>query len=243
VLSCLPASLFGPVGAQDADAPFALRVAHSLGGRCVDGRRDDVCAWLARLRCRYQMDARKVPLRAVAGWRVHGGVLAHESGRFFEIIGVSVDAPTREVPRWNQPLVRGIGRGIIGLLCQQRGGVLQFLVRGVLEPGDPTVRVGPTLQCIPHNRSTWPPFLTDVVEAPGDQVRLRTVQSEEGGRFFRDERDCVVVELPPETSCDVPPEYMWMTLGEIKELIACDGTVNIELRSLVACLPAAPLAR
>jgi oxidase EvaA len=68
-------------------------------------------------------------------------------------------------------------------------------------------------------------------------VRLRTIQSEEGGRFYHDERDLVVVELPPDAPVEERPEYMWLTLRELKELIAQDGVVNIEARSLIACLP------
>jgi len=109
------------------------------------------------------------------------------------------------------------------------------------EAGEPTVQVGPTLQCIPHNRHTPPPFFAEIVHAPEGAVHLRTVQSEEGGRFYQDERDLLVVELPADAPCDDHPEYMWMTLGDIKVLIATAGVVNIELRSLVACLPVAQL--
>jgi oxidase EvaA len=237
VLSCLPASLFRVVGGQRPDAPFAVRVAHSLTCDCACERLAEIRAWLLGLRQSFWMEARKVPLRAVSGWHHADGVIAHESGRFFEVLGVSVEAPTREVTRWDQPLVRGTGRGITGLLCQQQDGLLRFLARGVLEPGQPMVRVGPTVQCIPANHRAPPPYLAEIARAPESQVRLRTVQSEEGGRFYRDERDLVVVELAPDAPVEARPEYMWLTLRELKELIATDGVVNIEARSLIACLP------
>lgn len=237
VLSCLPVRCVGPAQSAPADAPFPARVRASLAAPCPGGRASAIRAWLSTLEQRSVMRVRPRPLRDLAGWRYDGDVIAHESGRFFEILGVSVlHAPTREVTHWDQPLVRSRGRGIIGFLCQQRSGILQCLVRGVLEPGAPRVRIAPTLQCIPENHDTTPPFFEDIARPPEHAIRFRAVQSEEGGRFYHDERLLTVVELPADTSVEAPPEYRWLTLGDIKAMIHL-GQVNIEARSLIACLP------
>lgn len=237
VLSCVPFSRLGPAMQPPDDAPFTARVFGSLRTACDESRLTLIEAWLARLQRQFCMTVDRIPLRSVAGWRCDGNVIVHEDGKFFEVLGVSIEAPTREVPRWDQPLVRSVGRGIIGFLCQQREGILRFLVRGLLEPGEPRVRMGPTLQCIPDNHRPMPPFLNEIVHAPEGWLRFRTVQSEEGGRFYHDERLLVVVELPPEVHVETPANYMWMTLREIKEMIARNANVNIEARSLIACLP------
>ena len=218
VLSCLPGGGASAAPWVAGDAP-----AH-------------IAAWLARMREGCALDVEAVPLRDVAGWGYDGESLTHESGRFFEVIGVSVEAPTREVPAWDQPLVRSCGRGVIGFLCQRQRGTLRFLARGVIEPGDPCVRIGPTVQCMSNGHRPPPLFFDEIVHAAKDQTRLRTIQSEEGGRFYHDERLLAVVEVPPDTRVDHPPEFLWMTLDEIKAMIGC-GQVNIEARSLIACLP------
>ncbi len=194
-------------------------------------------AWLAALQRRYWMTANRVPLRSVEDWRLEGDVLSHVTGRYFEVVGISVEAPTREVPRWDQPLVRSVGRGVIGFLCQMRDGALRFLARGALEPGESQVRIGPTLQCIPGNHDAPPPFFDDIVHAPAERVRFRAVQSEEGGRFYHDERTLVAVELPQDAAVDPHPDYRWMTAAELRHMIGQYGTVNIEARALLACLP------
>jgi len=237
VLSCLPVACFGPALPAPEDAPFPARVRGSLTAECDETCLTAIAQWRARLDAQFSMHVRALPLREVAGWQYDGDILAHESGRFFEVLGVSIQAPTREVPAWDQPLIRGRGPGVVGFLCQQRGRTLRFLVRGVLEPGDPHVRVGPTLQCVPDNHRATPLFFDEIVHAPDSHVRLRAVQSEEGGRFYHDERLLVVVELPPDVPLDVPPNFMWMTVREIKEMIGRHGCVNIEARSLIACLP------
>ena len=237
VLSCMPFARIGSAGPASDDAPFSARVLRSLTADCDPGRLQAIRAWLGGLSRRLWMETHRAPLRDVTGWRHEGGMIAHERGGFFEVLGVTVEAPTREVPRWDQPLVRSRGRGIIGFLCQQREGMLRFLVRGVLEPGDPGVRMGPTVQCMRESHTVMPAFVDAIAHAPDSRVRARFVQSEEGGRFYHDERLLLVVELPAEAPVDAPPEFLWMTLRELKEMIRRDGHVNIEARSLVACLP------
>jgi oxidase EvaA len=238
VLSCLPAMCLEPGGDAGEDAPFAARALTSLTMSCTPSTRTGVREWLAGVEARHPMRVDRVPLRAAAGWDYDDEILGHESGRYFEVLGVSVEAPTREVPSWEQPLVRSCGRGVVGFLCQQQGPALRFLARGVREPGDPRAHIGPTVQCVPESHVAPPVFLEDLVQAPESWVRLRTVQSEEGGRFFHDERLLSVVEVPPDVAIDVPPDFRWLTGGELKDMIAGGGRVNIEARSLVACLPA-----
>lgn len=239
VLSCIPFSTIASAGAQSGDDAFPARVLASLTADCDRDHLEAILVWLAGLAGQFVMDVRRVPLRDVAGWRYDGAGITHETSRFFEVLGVTVEAPTREVPRWDQPLVRSRGRGLVGFLCQQREGMLRFLVRGLVEPGDPQVRLGPTVQCIPENHLVMPPFFDAVAHASESHVQVRFVQSEEGGRFYHDERLLVVVELPPDACVDVPPDFRWMTLRDIKEMIRRYGNVNIEARSLVACLPLA----
>ena len=241
VLSCLPVALTGPEAAgssaESTGDEFPSRLVRSLRAHCDEARLLAIDAWLERVQHRRRMTVRPIPLRSVSGWTHDGTVIAHESGRFFEVLGVSVLAPNREVPSWDQPLVRSCGRGIIGLLCQQREGELKFLARAILEPGEPEVRIGPTLQCIPDNHAVLPPFFDEIVHASDAQVRFRTIQSEEGGRFYHDERVLLVTEMPAGTALREPADYLWMTLRDIKEMIARYANVNIEMRSIVACLP------
>ena len=114
---------------------------------------------------------------------------------------------------------------------------MRFLVRAVLEPGVSSMRLGPTLHCIPGNHDVMPPFFAEIAYAAGTRVRFRSVQSEEGGRFYHDQRLLTVVELPPNERIEYPPDYLWMTLRDIKEMILRYGSVSVEARSLIACLP------
>ena len=237
VLSCVPFACAGDATTASDDAPFPARVLGSFTADCGDDRLREIRTWLRQRHDRFFMTTGRIPLRHVAGWTCNGEIISHESGRFFEVVGVSVQAMTREVPRWDQPLIRSVGQGIVGFLCQHSGGVLRFLVRAVLEPGVSSMRLGPTLHCIPGNHDVMPPFFREITHATGARVRFSSVQSEEGGRFYHDQRLLTVVELPPDERVECPPDYCWMTLRDIKEVIVRYGAASVEARALIACLP------
>jgi oxidase EvaA len=96
-----------------------------------------------------------VRLDRLAGWRHDGSTLADDANQIFTVPMVRVEAPDREVVNWDQPLVRGIRRGSVCLLCQRRDGVLQFQLRGSVEPGfAENVQFGPTsMDVVPKQRS------------------------------------------------------------------------------------------
>jgi oxidase EvaA len=63
-----------------------------------------------------------------------------------------------------------------------------------------------------------------------------TRQSEEGARFFREEHVHRILMLPAGFHLDIPPDYRWMTVNEIRFLLDLGEQVNSCSRSILACL-------
>ena len=59
------------------------------------------------------------------------------------------------------------------------------------------------------------------------------MQSEEGGRLFRTRTRHLVVECG---YVEPGPGHRWLTLGQLEALVAHGHAVDIEARSLLACL-------
>jgi dTDP-4-oxo-alpha-D-xylose 2,3-dehydratase len=120
--------------------------------------------------------------------------------------------------------------------------VLHLLARADLRPGyRDVVELGPTVQCTPANLAGPPqrgPAYLDLVLSGEVATRFDVLQSEEGGRFHRAVTRHLVVEADERMPLDVPPEFVWVTLNQLKRLIRSSYQVNIEARSLVACLHA-----
>ena len=129
--------------------------------------------------------------------------------------------------------------GRVAFLCQRRAGVLQVLVQARAEPGFiDGVELGATLQLSPGNYlrpADLPPF-AGYLDAPDAWVRLRAPQADDGGRFYHDEPEHLVIELPEDEAVDLPPRYRWMTLALLQRMMRRGYNVCIEARSLMACL-------
>lgn len=200
----------------------------------------EVSSWLTELKTTRRLSTERIALDDLEHWVESETEIRHESGQHFAVIAVDVEAGTREVVRWTQPLLEHFGHGLVGFLTQKIAGTLHFLVRASLEPGNrDLVEIGPTVSCAnPEARSGTPAaprFLDAFLGAAPEAVRYRAVQSEEGGRFYHFQNRYVVVELPPEERLEIPEDFLWMTLGQISDLLP-HGYFNIEARSLISCL-------
>ena len=201
-----------------------------------------VLSWLTQLKCQVEVNARLLPLNEVAGWGLTNDVVKHESGAFFSVVGVEVTASNREVAGWCQPLIYSVDGGIIGLASQVREGVLHFLIQGRVEPGlIDIIELAPTVQCTPVNylngtHSPLPAFVVMFQHESQVQVRFDSTLSDEGGRFYHSQQRHLVIELDAGLNVELPPNYCWMTLRQIQECAQFSNLVNIELRSILACL-------
>jgi oxidase EvaA len=198
---------------------------------------DHVISWLTELKATADIRVQTLPLASLPGWSRDEFSIHRDDRRYFEVIGIAVEADSREVGGWCQPIVRPVATGTTGFLVQQIEGALHFLVHARMEPGIfDMFELAPTVQHIPGNDLPDAPLLDYFARARADQVRYEATQSEEGGRFFHYQNRNMVVELPPGEQLPLPPGYIWMTLGQIHEFLRYNNYFNIEARGLIACL-------
>jgi oxidase EvaA len=243
VLSCLPftgadvPAAYGPAGPA-----FHAALARSFGAE--EGSlhpMEDVLSWITDCRTRAELTTRPIPLREVRGWRRENGRISHETGRFFDVIGVDVAAGGREVAGWTQPMIEPHGTGVVAFLAADLGGVLHVLVHARLEPGYlDVVELAATVQSTPDSYEVLPAvarprFLDDVLHARPGRIRYSTILSEEGGRFYHARNRYLIVEAEPDPGLE-SADHRWLTLHQLASLLKHSHYVNVQARSLVACL-------
>ncbi len=246
VLSGLPASEW-ETSARSTD-PDSFRATVAASARPdARGLHDDVAlySWLTEIRADGRLDRVPVPLTQVKGWVHDEDRIHHEAGRYFSVIGVGVQADSREVSSWSQPMIQPSSRGVVAFVSKRIGGVLHLLVQARTEAGTrDTAEVGATVQCAPANHAHLPheerpAFLDHVLSAPSSKVRVDVVHSEEGGRFYHAESRYLVVE-DDDFPTEVPDRFMWVTLRQLMALVRQGGQVNVEARNLLAALRLIP---
>ncbi|MER6362668.1 NDP-hexose 2,3-dehydratase family protein [Kitasatospora sp. NPDC001527] len=203
----------------------------------------DLLSWITEARTRYEPHAERIPLDKVLHWRRSGDRISHESGGFFSVIAVDVQAGGREVRSWSQPMIAPHGTGLSAFLTRRVEGTLQALVHARMEPGYTDVlELAPTVQCTPENytrlpAAARPPLLDRVLAAPPERVLFDSVLSEEGGRFYHARNRYLVLDAGPGLrESDLGPDYRWIPVPELAGLIRHSHYLNVEARTLIACL-------
>lgn len=202
-----------------------------------------VSRWLDEGRRGGTLSARQVPLDAVTGWRIGPDAVAHEAGRYFDVIGVEVEAVGREVGGWCQPMIAPRFPGLLALTLARGTDGVHALVRLHAEAGSwGRAEVGPTVQCAPENHEhlpsdQWPALLDDVRRGRLGRVLFDGVLADEGGRFFHaTNRHLVTVTDLHEP----PPGFRWVPLPQLRALARQGRTATMELRSLLSCVASLP---
>jgi dTDP-4-dehydro-6-deoxy-alpha-D-glucopyranose 2,3-dehydratase len=241
VLSCMP---FAPPragsGSRHAPAAFRRALARSLDG-AAGARHElgEILSWFTGEKTRHEVSTRLVPARELAGWKRTDHEIAREDGKHFRVIAVNVEASNREVPSWRQPLLAPVSRGIIAFLAKAIEGVMHVLVHARVEPGFvDAAELGPTLQLLRENYAGLPQprYLDYVLGANPARIRFDALLSEEGGRFYDAQNRYLVIEVEDDFPLHCPPDYRWVTLGQLSELLRHSHYLNVQARSLVACL-------
>jgi oxidase EvaA len=203
---------------------------------------DQVMSWFTELKATAEIRVQSLPLAGLPGWSRDERSIHRNDRGYFEVVGIAIEADSREVRGWYQPIVRPVSTGTTGFVVQEIAGELHFLVHARMEPGIfDMFEMAPTVQHIPGSELPDAPLLELFSRAPREQVRYAATQSEEGGRFFHYQNRNLVVELPPGQRVALPRGYIWMTLGQIHEFLRYNNYFNIEARGLIACLDVARL--
>lgn len=202
---------------------------------------DEIISWFTGLKANCDLHVENIPLRDVSDWIRSEREIYHKSGQFFSVIAVSVNAGSREVSHWTQPLLKHSSYGLIGFLVKKINGVLHFLVQGKMEPGNlDAIEMAPTVSCSAAEyrmqQLNKPHFLDLFMNASPDQIRYCTIQSEEGGRFYHWQNKNMIVELKESDLIEVPENFIWMTLNQIMEFTKFNNYFNIEARNILSCL-------
>ncbi|MGW3773325.1 NDP-hexose 2,3-dehydratase family protein [Actinomadura verrucosospora] len=242
-------------GMAGANAGSALRAAPSeeseLGRRlaasaeCRPRPAGDVLEWLDERRRRVPVEVTRIPFARMAGWSFApgSGDLVHESGRFFTVGGIHARTDYGATPEWRQPIIYQQDVAIVGILAKEIDGVLHFLMQAKIEPGNVnTVQLSPTVQSTSSNylrahRGARSRFVEYFTEPGRARVLVDVLQSEQGAWFWAKRNRNVVMEVAGEV--EPHEDFAWMTLGQILDLLHHPNVVNMDSRTVLACLLAA----
>jgi oxidase EvaA len=202
---------------------------------------DEIISWFTNLKSNCELDIITISLKNARNWIISDYAIYHEEQKFFKVIAIEVKISSREVQHWHQPLIEPVQQGICAFICKEIAGIIHFLVQAKLESGNfDILEMAPTVQCLTGSYTSNEslislPFLEYVLTAKAN-ILFDAIQSEEGGRFYREQNRNMIILADDSFKTKVPENYIWMTLNQIKAFIRFNNYLNIQARSLISAI-------
>lgn len=191
-------------------------------------------SWLTELKFKYNLKIEKQKLTELKDWIFTDREISSENQKF-KVIAADITISNREVAHWTQPLMEATEDGLFIFITAKIKGIMHFLVQAKLEAGCfDTFELAPTIQCYSGEKDV--PYMK-VLKTKEYKMIHESWQSEEGGRFFREQNKNMIIEIENYKTCEpILENYRWMTLSQIYKFIEFNNLVNIQARSILSTI-------
>ena len=205
----------------------------------------EILSWIKELNATTCVKIEECGLQECTSWLYYGeqGRVLNRNGKFFSITGMRwvIDG----VNAAEQPIIIQPEIGYLGILCAEIEGEINFLMQAKIEPGNINcVQISPTIQATRSNylraHGGRIPVYYELFSRPSRcTVIYDRVQSEQGSRFLKKRNRNIILLLDEDAVNDLEiyPNFKWMTLGQIKELMKEDNLVNMDTRTVLSGVP------
>lgn len=205
-------------------------------------RTEEILAWMKKQNDEVVSHIMQIPISKLEGWGYLDDRIRHASGKFFSIDGIRVATNYGLVPEWDQPIINQPEIGFLGFIVKKFNGVLHFLMQAKIEPGNlNVVQLSPTLQATRSNYTRVhggksPAFLEYFNGEKDVTILVDQLQSEQGARFLHKRNRNIIVEVDEREELEVRPNFLWVSLGQIKDLLRYPNVVNMDSRTVISCI-------
>ena len=201
---------------------------------------EDILMFVTSQKFKKSLQITKKKIINLDNWLIEKDQIIHTSKRFFKVIAVDVEIEGREVSLWSQPMIEPLEDGICVFICKRINGVLHIAIQSKVECGSfDTLELAPSIQTSITDEKTYSdeeiPFISFIQEKKGIVIH-DSFQSEEGGRFYKEQNRNVIIEsdaIPTE----LPENFIWLTLSQLNYFTKFNNILNIQTRNLIPLFP------
>lgn len=201
----------------------------------------EILTWIQKLNGETKVNIQEISVHKSSFWFYddYKGEILNRKRSFFSITGMRYFRNDRFL--YEQPVILQPEIGYLGIICQKINGVLHFLMQAKIEPGNINcVQISPTIQATKSNFTrahggNLPHYFDYFEQSRNHHVIYDQIQSEQSSRFYHKRNRNMVMLV--EEAIEVLPNFKWMTLGQIKELLKIDNLVNMDTRTVLSGIP------
>jgi len=175
---------------------------------------------------------KNILFKEMKGWKISNKKIYDIKKIFFSIICLKVESNSREVSHWSQPIISDHSWSFNGFLCKKVNKTNHYLLKCVLEPGFKKPKFTSTVMIKNFSYSNKKAKYLNFFKNKKN-VLLDVINSDEGGRFFKNETRNMIAFLKNEKKINFPKNYIWASHNQLVKLIN-KNLLSIEARKLFA---------
>jgi len=201
----------------------------------------EILHWIKRLNKTTHVSIKECSIHDNNFWFYdnYNGEVLNIKRSFFSIRGMRLFQNNRFI--CEQPIIIQPEIGYLGIICKEIDGVLNFLMQAKIEPGNVNcVQIAPTIQATKSNFTRahggkLPTYFSYFENAHEHEILFDQIQSEQASRFYKKRNRNIIICISEDI--EIHPNFMWMTLGQIKKLMEIDNLVNMDARTVISGIP------
>jgi len=184
-------------------------------------------------------------IKRLSKWKITDQKISHESGSFFQIIGISTtNSTSREVGNmgWDQPIIQEKNNkgGLLGLIRTKINGLPHYLVEAKFEPGNfQDIQLSPTLQAtfsnIERAHGGNPPSYVEFFRdyELKKNYLFNNWMTEDGGRLYKKRNLGLVKFVDYKEIGPLKSSFIFLSRHQIITLSKTDSIINPHLMRLI----------
>ena len=175
---------------------------------------------------------KKISFQDMKGWKITKGKIYDIGKNFFSIIALKIESNSREVDSWSQPIISDHFKSFNGFLLKKFNETNHYLLQLVLEPGFKKPKFTSTVSIKNFKYKRHNVRYLNYFKIKKN-ILLNVINSDEGGRFFKNETRNMISILNSKKNFNLSKKYIWASHNQVVELIS-KNLLSIEARNLFA---------
>lgn len=204
---------------------------------------EQILDWIDKKNKEVHVSIERVSLSEMRDWYYDdfSGRIVNHSHSFFDISGIKRYTKAGIIDE--QPIIVQNEIGYLGIIGKVIDGVMYFLMQAKIEPGNINkIQISPTIQATKSNfmcvhGGKCPKYIEYFSKRGNYEIIVDQIQSEQSSRFYGKRNRNMMIIIDDDIK--VEDSHMWMTLGQVKQLMEYDNLVNMDTRSVISCIPLA----
>ena len=187
-------------------------------------------SWLNKEKKKHKLNVKITELSNLKNWNFNNKIIAHNSGKFFKIIGLKIHTNFFK-NNWDQPIIVQNEIGILGII--KNNSSKKYLLQAKMEPGNKNkLQLSPTVQATKSNYKQVHggkkvPYLKFFLNKNKKDIMN---QSEQGFRYLNKFNSNILINI--DDKLKLLPSFFWFSLKELDNLIKKKNILNMDTISV-----------